>query len=193
VNFAAVERAEKLCTSSQLGQVDLAQGLCAYLEENRLVITKTGGSEVKEDWPQIEHQKILALSVPGCVDLLSGWRLISQWVDSAAFPDFAHHPQERAWEAWLDADSLPEVLALRSMQPGDRIRPLGMSGRSQKLSDFWINQKLPRRARSGWPLLTSAENILWIPGFRVADPYRIRKDSRRALYLHLLREETSGY
>jgi len=36
----------------------------------------------------------------------------------------------------------------------------------QKLSDFFINEKLPPRARGRWPLLCAGEKIIWVPGFR---------------------------
>ncbi|RPJ46221.1 MAG: tRNA(Ile)-lysidine synthetase, partial [Chloroflexi bacterium] len=70
-------------------------------------------------------------------------------------------------------------------RPGERFAPLGMEGHSLKLSDFWINQKLPRRARPAWPLVAAGDQVIWVPGYRLAHPYRIQPGARRVLYLFL--------
>jgi tRNA(Ile)-lysidine synthetase-like protein len=44
---------------------------------------------------------------------------------------------------------------VRARRPGDRFEPFGMDGHTMKLSDFFINEKLPQRAREAWPLLCS--------------------------------------
>ncbi len=95
-----------------------------------------------------------------------------------------------AWEAWLDAETLPVGLCLRRGRPGDRFQPLGMDGHSLKLSDFWINEKLPRRARAAWPLVAAEEKIVWVPGFRLAHLYRVQKNTRKALHLRLFRVDS---
>jgi tRNA(Ile)-lysidine synthase len=56
-------------------------------------------------------------------------------------------------------------LAIRNWHCADRFQPFGMAGR-QKLSDFFVNEKIPRRLRSRIPLLADAQGILWIVGRR---------------------------
>ena len=56
---------------------------------------------------------------------------------------------------------------------------------SLKLSDFFVNVKLPGRARAGWPLICTGETIAWIPGYRLAHPFRITQDTRQVLKLVL--------
>ncbi len=45
------------------------------------------------------------------------------------------------------------TLHLRTRRPGDRFKPLGMAGHSQKLSDWMINRKIPQAHRDHIPLL----------------------------------------
>jgi tRNA(Ile)-lysidine synthase len=48
-----------------------------------------------------------------------------------------------------------------------------MSG-SKKLKSFFIDEKIPREKRKTIPILTSADNdIIWIYGRRIAEPYRV--------------------
>jgi tRNA(Ile)-lysidine synthase len=125
------------------------------------------------------------------VELASGWQLRADWLtlEESAAPDLLHQRDDR-WHAWLDAAVVPENLLLRPPRPGDRFQPLGMQGHSIKLSDFWINQKLPRRARAAWPLVTTGDEILWVPGYRLAHPYRIQKTTRKVLHLRVVRLDT---
>ncbi|MBM3138572.1 MAG: tRNA lysidine(34) synthetase TilS, partial [Chloroflexi bacterium] len=70
-------------------------------------------------------------------------------------------------------------------QPGDTYYPLGMGGKSVKLSDFWINHKIPKRAKELWPVIESQGEIIWIPGFQPSHHFRIKEDTDRVLVLQL--------
>jgi len=68
----------------------------------------------------------------------------------------------RLSEALFDADRLDQRLVVRNFVRGDRIRPLGMEG-ERKLTDVFIDKKLPRERRANWPLVVSGDEIIWIP------------------------------
>jgi tRNA(Ile)-lysidine synthase len=186
VDYEAIERAARFARSPGDGQVDLALGLRLVAEGERLLVTR---SALPWDarWPRLETAE-LHLAFPGETALSSGWQMAAEWVEQAGFPVFPT-ADASPWEAWLDASSLPGEVCLRRAQPGDRFQPLGMEGHSLKLSDFWINEKLPRRARAAWPLVAAGKQILWVPGFRLAHPYRVQKNTRKALHLRLFRVE----
>ena len=91
--------------------------------------------------------------------------------------------------AWLDADPISRDLILRKRKPGDRFQPMGMDGHSKKLADFFINVKLPKQARKRWPLVCSGDEVIWVPGFRLAHPCLVREKTSTVLKL-VLREKT---
>ncbi len=62
-----------------------------------------------------------------------------------------------------------------------------MDAGSQKLSDFWINVQLPQAARAGWPVVYMGGEPAWLPGFRLAQPFRLTENSRRVIHLTILR------
>jgi tRNA(Ile)-lysidine synthase len=73
-------------------------------------------------------------------------------------------------------------LALRTRQPGDRFKPRGMGGHSQKLSDTLINMRVPVVSRDRVPLLTVDGVIAWFVVLtaegvwgRVAEPFAAEK------------------
>jgi tRNA(Ile)-lysidine synthase len=95
------------------------------------------------------------------------------------------------FQTWLDVSEIELPLIVRCRKPGERIRPLGMNGHSMKVSDLMINLKLPKRARSSWPLVCSGENILWIPGYRQSELGQVKLNSRLIVHLTLNQVETT--
>jgi tRNA(Ile)-lysidine synthase len=60
-----------------------------------------------------------------------------------------------------------------------------MDGQSMKLQDFFVNVKLPERARRNWPIVCSKGNIAWVPGYRIAHPLRVTRKTKRVLKLQM--------
>jgi tRNA(Ile)-lysidine synthase len=181
IDFSAIERAAGFVQSPPATRsMDLAAGLVMYASGEHLFLGDHRSSLRLQAWPQIEAGEQHSLGVPGRLRLPGGWILESRLVEVG----------DRMWDddpyqAWLDADCLALPLQVRTRRAGDRFRPLGMGGHTLKLSDFWINQQLPRPARAGWPLVCSQDEIVWIPGFRPAETCRLQQDSRRAVHLAL--------
>jgi tRNA(Ile)-lysidine synthase len=76
------------------------------------------------------------------------------------------------WEALFDIDRIAPMLTVRNFRVGDRIQPLGMSGR-KKVKDLFIDLKVPARVRRQCPFLLSGAEILWIPGYARSDLAKI--------------------
>ena len=84
--------------------------------------------------------------------------------------------------AFFDVDAVPSPLSLRFPRLGDRFHPLGAAG-SQKLQDFFVNQRVPRAIRPYVPLVLAGPDILWVVGYRIAEPFKVRRETRRVLEL----------
>ncbi len=72
-------------------------------------------------------------------------------------------------------------LYLRSVQAGDRMQPYGMKG-TRKLQDVLVDAKVPADWRSAVPVLECGGEIAWIPGYRIAHPFRVH-DGEGALQI----------
>ena len=57
----------------------------------------------------------------------------------------------------------------------------------QKISDFMVNEKMPQRAREHWPLLSSGDTIVWVPGYRPAHSFRLTEATRNVVYFSITR------
>lgn len=91
-----------------------------------------------------------------------------------------------AGEVFLDADRVGSRLWMRSLRPGDRMRPLGMTG-TKKLSDLLIDAKVPRRERSQVAVVENEHHIVLVvgsrleAGLRLDDRVKVTPGSRRIL------------
>ncbi len=85
------------------------------------------------------------------------------------------------WRAEFDYDKIGPVLTIRSRRPGDWFQPAGMAGKSKKLQDYYVDEKVPRRKRDAVPLLCSGEDILWVMGLRTDERFLAGAGARRVV------------
>lgn len=186
VRFSVLERAAAFLASCENGQVDLTGGVRLFREGKYIYLAQQDVELPFERWPQMPpHVNCLELPVPGHLDLYGGWRLTcEQWrLPSLALQQA--QANDDPFQVWIDASTLPQKLEVRTRRAGDRFKPLGMDGHSMKLSDFFINEKLPQRLRDGWPLLCSGDTVIWVPGYRLAHPFALKEETQKVLYLTL--------
>ena len=164
---------------------------------NRLILRKNAHGLLLED-PAIPQEAgrypCMLAADPLTVSLHEPVALGEGWILSA---EECNPPAEKVWrqarngfqfETWLDAGALTGPLYLRHPRRGDRVQPLGMPEGSQKLSDFWINHKIPAHARKLWPLVVCGDEIVWVPGFAPGHRVRIQPTTARSVHLVVRRE-----
>lgn len=78
---------------------------------------------------------------------------------------------ESAWTGDLTAFCRAGSFRVREPRRGDRYRPLGLQG-TAKLSDLLGGAKIPLPQRRAWPVVVCGEEIVWVPGFRVAEDWK---------------------
>jgi tRNA(Ile)-lysidine synthase len=181
MDFAALERA------AALQPVDLAGGLRLFLEGEKIYLAAYEADLPSSDWPQVSGQ-FSVISEQCSVELGNGWLLTCESVSLNTEHRILNTDSS---SAWLDADVTGDRLRVRTAHAGDRFQPLGMSGASVKLQDFFVNVKLPRRARKRWPLVCVDDEIAWVGGLRLAHPFRVTEKTRRVLKLTLRKSALS--
>lgn len=86
--------------------------------------------------------------------------------------------------ACLDLDLLEFPLLIRKWQQGDYFQPLGMTG-FKKVSDFFIDEKLPLHEKENTWLLCSGNKIVWIMGHRIDNRFKITPKTRIVLKIEI--------
>ena len=94
-------------------------------------------------------------------------------------------PVDNSNVEFIDADTVGKDFLIRSWHNGDWFIPLGMKEK-KKLSNFFIDQKIPLFEKDRVPILESAGNIVWICGKRLDDRYKITEKTINVLKLEFL-------
>jgi len=191
INYATLERATNFISDPDVirhARMDLTGGVHLLREGPLIYIAAKNVTLPIERWPQMpDESRVISLKIPGTVRLSGGWKLNCERWNMASLATEQAHMNNDPFQVWVDAHGIQDALELRVRQDGDRFEPLGMDGHEMKISDFFINAKLPHRARERWPLLCMGEKVVWVPGYRPAHPYRLTDATRQALYFSMTR------
>ena len=87
--------------------------------------------------------------------------------------------------ACLDLAKLKFPLTLRAWKPGDSIYPLGMQGQ-KKLSDIFIDKKIPLNEKENIFVLESDGKIAWVVGHKIDDRYKITEATEQVCLIELV-------
>ena len=183
-DFKTVSRASRAIVSGLEGRHDLTGGLELERVGREIVMRKRGAMVRFPEVPQVETER--ELEFPGRVELADQWEIRASAMDLDPRQRDRLLAGDGPWsdprvEA-IDAGSTAGELHLRTPREGDRFQPLGMQG-SMTLAEFFISQGIPRLQRRKWPLITNEDEIIWVVGLRIAEPFRVRSDSQKILRL----------
>lgn len=188
LTFDDIQRALDFVTQPpQTKQADWMGGLRLLLEDRLLWLAGWEADLPQAGWPQVQPEEVLVFDQPGEISLAEGWVLQVKRVTLDGNTLLGALTNHDPFQVWLDAERLEWPLVVRGRRAEDTFQPLGMHGQTVRLKNWMINQKLPQRARSGWPLICSAESIVWIPGYQPSHLARLTPETRQVLHLRLIK------
>lgn len=123
----------------------------------------------------------LRWKLPGELMLPDGGTLRAEEWEKDAAGDIVH--SDKLVE-WVDAAALGDEVTVRPWRPGDRIEPFARPGHLVKVARVLASGASERRGPV-W-ILESRGVVAWVPGHRLAHPFRVRPESRRLWRLSLL-------
>ena len=124
--------------------VPLGEGWAAEVAFGRLFVGRVAAADAPLPWP--------VRGARGAGEW-GRWRL--RWSTEPA----PARQDRGGLTAWL----APAPLVVRGWAAGERIRPLGGTGRRLLVRCFQ-DARIPRSRRAAWPVLAGPEGVLWIPG-----------------------------
>ncbi len=89
-------------------------------------------------------------------------------------------PPKKRFTKWFDYDIITQSVCIRGRKQGDRI-VVSEDGKSQKLKQFLINEKIPQHLRDQIPMIAEGNQILWIVGYRQSKAYQVTAQTKRIL------------
>ena len=86
------------------------------------------------------------------------------------------------FSAVVDAKSVQLPFFIRPWKAGDKMIPFGMKGQ-RNVSDILNDLKLPLHKKENVPVVISGEEIVWIPGYRIADKFKVTASTSSVIKL----------
>jgi tRNA(Ile)-lysidine synthetase-like protein len=178
IDFAHVADAIEILQRATTGdQVTLPQNLFIEVSYDTFTIAPRDQLTLP-DWPLLPDRSApLVVNVPGITPLPE-----SAWIVEASFEPCDQHVPLSRFAACFTAETLPGPLTLRARTSTDRFHPQGMPS-PVRLKDWMINAKVPRLIRDRLPLLVSGDQIAWVPGYRVGQPFLVHSETQRIIKL----------
>lgn len=144
-------RIEQLLAGGRSGAVvQLGNGCAAELSFDRLRL-------FREQEPEAAR---IALSIEGA----SGANQVGRWQVEWNTEPAPDRLERLSTESWFS----PGQYVVRLWKPGDRIRPLGGSGR-RLVVRCMQDAHIARHTRAEWPVVESGGTIVWVPGVSRSD------------------------
>ena len=168
IDYTMMNNILKLAENSQTGnQLRITAGLLACIDRNELVFVRNN----EQEWKTLQI-------IPGKEYITGFFRFQTEIVEN---PDFSKERDHKEIE-YIDPDQLGSQLILRPWKESDRITPLGVT-HSKKISDVFIDQKVPLYKKKHIPILVSDDTIVWVCGLKLSEKYRIGPSTKKALKL----------
>ena len=181
------------CVAEGSGSVTLPAGIDARVEFGMLAFKAPAAREgLVADW----------VTIPGRLPLGAGRILVAEpmavepgcaMVDAATL-GFADRDSERMLagsRGEIPAEARLARLWVDGPAPGDVMCPLGMSGRSKKVSDLLNEARIPVSERAGVPVVRTAPGgaVVWVAGVRTDERFKCTAATRVAYLLRVVDAE----
>lgn len=143
----------------------LRQGHCVYREDGCIFIDRHHDMECPVD-------ARIRVRLPGTTRMPE----FSVEVETAWHRGFSRDSSAMRWpvECYIDRTWLGRAaIYARTWREGDRFSPVNMKG-SRKVSDIFIDAKVPKAQRGRLPLLEARGQLIWVPGCRVSEAAAVR-------------------
>ena len=112
--------------------------------------------------------------------------------------DFQKYIKEKTYTKYFDCDIIYQImggkcadpgkcLSIRTRRPEDAIE-IDDEGNRKKISDIFIDRKIPKEDRDGIPLLVCGDEVLWIIGVRINRRFRVTRQTKTVLKVKYRRE-----
>ncbi|MCR4891077.1 MAG: tRNA lysidine(34) synthetase TilS [Lachnospiraceae bacterium] len=136
--------------------------------------------------PDSQKDEIIPLPENGRIALSEGGQMVCSLLQIPESADITVYTENKIYTKSFDYVKIENTVVLRTRRPGDRIT---LKGGSKKLKDLFIEAKIPIALRDRIYVIAEGNQILWIPGLRMGEAYKVKKNSRKIWQLELLLQE----
>lgn len=173
-------------------EIFLPYGLTACKEYDTLVIfSRAEKLKINENLQESEEFPQFPITIPGELIVKGLGTLEFKYVKKDEF--FYKKEQiipEKTYTKWFDCDKITKALVLRTRETGDYLT-IDSALRKKSVKEYMINEKIPKMQRDSIYLLADGPHVLWIPGYRISQYYKVDESTNCILQVQL-KENDNG-
>ncbi len=183
ITAAHIESMEQLFGGQGNGEIHLPYDLIVYKKYDLGMIQRKDKEE-KENISISKKPETYEISVPS--------NLFLPGIGKVEFTVFSRKDSqnipEKTYTKWFDYDKITSSIMFRTRRPGDYLTINSRMGR-KSLQDYFVNEKVPREVRDQIYVLAEGSHVIWIPGYRISEYYKIQENTRTVLQAVALERE----
>lgn len=165
-------------------------GFSAWEDIYKLVESQSGKQVFSEEFRLLKNRDTLVLSAINFADESEEYFIYKKQKElenpiNLSFSNIDYISLDLNTTIFVDEDKLWFPLVLRRWQEGDTFQPLGMDGKSKKVSKFFKDEKMSLIEKENTWLLCSDNQIVWIVGIRQDERFKVKKTTKNTLKIDL--------
>ncbi len=156
--------------SSGSKETCLPEGLYGVKKYNKLIIKKR--IEDEGGYKSYAVNDFESLRIPNLGILTIR---IFQYIKSQIIP-------QKPYTKWFDYDKITTSAIFRTGRQEDYLT-IDQAGHHKSLKKYMIDVKIPREDRSRTYVLADASHVMWVPGYRISEYYKVSDQTKTILEL----------
>ena len=169
-------------------ELSLPYGIRAYKEYDRLFLYRKSGENIETAMMENDNTaapKEYAIKPPMEIFVPSeGTYIFTLLENNAVFCKKQQNIPENRYTKWFDYDKITTSVLLRTRRQGDYLT-IDTALHSKSVKQYMINEKIPKRQRDSMYILADGAHILWVPGYRISQGYKVDESTKRILQVQL--------
>lgn len=167
-------------------------GFSAWEDINALVQAQSGKQIYTDSWVLLKNRSELILSPIKSIDNSEFILTIVNDFQKLPFQILTEFTQEITRDSnqkciFVNCDSAPFPWKVRKPKAGDVFYPVGMLGKSKKLSKYFKDEKYSLRDKEQqWLLCDSEDQIIWVIGKRADERFTANSNNKNLIQLTLI-------
>ncbi len=183
ITSAHVKSAERLLAGNTNGEIHLPYGLAVYKKYDLGMIQRKDA----EDKAIMSGQRCLSehrITFPSVLDVPG----LGKVEITVFLREYSQNIPQKTYTKWFDYDKITSSAMFRARRQGDYLTINSKMGH-KSLQDYFINEKIPRQERDKMYVLADGPHVMWVPGYRMSEYYKVREDTRKIMQVSIQDKE----
>ncbi len=166
-------------------ELSLPYGIKAYKEYGRLILYRNVDKDTDSGKDCVWSGQEYMVEPPAEIVVPhEGVYTFTLLENTGIFPGKEQNIPENRYTKWFDYDKITTTLFLRTRRQGDYLA-IDAALHTKSVKQYMINEKIPKMRRDSMYILADGAHVMWIPGYRISQRYKVDENTTRILQVQL--------